>query len=65
MSSITNFLRSTLTPHDVKVLTVTHEPERTGSNLRSDGNSSWVDIPALAADILRDMSRLPGYDRAL
>ena len=62
---ITNILRARLVPYDVKVLAVIHDAEGTGSGVVGDRSGSWRDILALTEDILRDMFRLPGYDRAL
>lgn len=54
-----------MAPHDVKALTVVHEAHGPGTGMSSDESGWWRDVSAFADDILRDMSRLPGYDRAI
>ena len=60
MVALTGSLRSKLAARDVKVMLIVHEP---GTGLSSDGTGAWRDAEALAEDILRDLSSLPGYDR--
>ena len=59
---VANFLRLTLIQHDVEVVTIVHDAN---GQLRSmiDDLETWSNASALAQDILRDISRLPGYDR--
>ena len=61
---VTESLRSTLAPHDVEVITIAQEAN---GQLRSmiDDFQTWIDASALARDILLDISRLPGDDRAI
>ena len=61
---VTKALRSTLVPYDVEVITIAREAN---GQLRSmiDDFQTWIDASALARDILLEISRLPGDDRAI